>query len=599
MVHIFRICHMSNKMNPHEYLEPFNDGGSLTVYKFFNKEKYTCTDYAKFTQSLVDSLVLSDFDHGFFVDWTSCLYHTIVFDIDLKCPPECSQDTSNLLLHYLDVVFLGVLREHFGYCLSSVTVIVSMRRDRSGGMHVHLPGVVISHDDYVHLCDRMREACVFRRDGCVFTLDCPSTMCLVASDKPGVVDKGLYVPVRFLRLRFVQGMDSVSLQVSGETESVVSSNESLFDDLSLNMSVEHVARYMMPVEDPQSFPTRLFYPTWITRNPDYQVAYFDSNVNNLHYYIAKSNRLLRNLRQSNNDEGPFAHEFLKRHADSIEKFCTSNRILKTWFRRYSSENETGFFGYINRNLRHKCVHLRNETNPLRTIMLGRYGTYFLPVFYALCNEKKRHTLDVVSTHLKNEILSNDLTMHEKIPECIPSEGRSLTFNTILYCAFKTVPMKTKEGLFIQFIGTGWDWVFESIVGERGMRENIRFVQERYFPIVKGYDQESNRNSVYHWDPFTDEWYKIEDKEKEVRVIVENVFYTMKFFEGYNKLAKDIRDRFEKRKDWVNTMTQDIMSKLKHSQAIPANVLTEVQHYKENVPEFYFFGQNFHSSIYKT
>ena len=553
------------------------DGSSetLVLLKLPEREKFICTDYEKLVQILVKSLHESDFNHGLLVDWTRCLSHTIVFDIDVENSEE--EDTYDLLMNYFEVVFLNALKNHFKFCLPSLTVVVSMRRDRSGGMHVHLPGLCIGHDDYVHLCNLMIPECKYRG----VTLDCPSAMCLVACDKPG--GQSLYVPIRMVRIQFTPQMENLVL--FDEDNDPLPLNE--FDT-----PLKIATSYMMPVENPKNFPIRLFYQTEISIDQTNCVAYFTSNVNERKYFLTKKNHLYKNVRRRYDEDFSYAHRFLKWHADSAERFTTWNRVLKTWFKRYSSEKDSGFLGYINRHLRHKCVHLRNETNPLRTILFDSGGRFRLPVFYALCNLKKRHTSDVIAAHL-NDLCGMKLFCLKEIPK----ESNYLTFDTILYCAFHTVPQKTKEGIFLQYIGKGWDWVFDSTKTITEMKDHIKFVQSRFFPIVKGLNPVSEKENLYTWDPFIEQWCKLEDEFK-IEKVIECVFHHMKYFDGYSKLAKNIRDQLEEQTDWIRSIFSVIRFEVRSSKAINGNVLKTMHDYHSmygtNIPQYYFFEANFHS-----
>ena len=546
----------------------------LFVYRQSDKKKFFCKNPTQLIQKLIESVSLNT-KYIFFVNWTDYPYHTVIFDIKVKNPFK--QKTTDLLNHYFHNVFKDVLWYHFGFCLSSISMIISMRQDRFGGMRIYLPGILMSNDDYLHLCHLMIAECQFIQKDFIVTLNCPSSMPLVVCNQ--FEDSiGIHVPVRLVRYGYMH-TEIVDL-CEEEPDQSFPLNEALFGLISKNSAA--IASFMMPFETSKNIPIYLYYPTSISANEHkIPLAHFKSKVNKRKYFFVKENRLAKQSQLKK--EGSFSYEFLKKNSYSIEKFRSYNTTLKTWFYQFSSkmDNPNDMFSSINQYIRHKCIHLKDEENPLYSILVGNDGKFLLTVFYALCNIKKKFTADEIAESLSK--LTQDKSL-KNIP--IPQECSRLTIDTIFYCASKTVPLKIKKGKCYQYIGQGWNWVFESTKTVNEMRDHIQFFLKQFYPIVKGFNPVTQKINFYNWNPITEQWYRI-DLDEDLPKIIKRVFRYMTNFDGYKNLPKNIRNAFEYEIVWISSMTRDILSNLNEFKFIRGNNV-DMSAYKVNIPEYYFF-----------
>lgn len=632
----------------YQYLRPVDSSNleqippqSLVFYRKLDRQNFLCTDYTQLTRWLAKSLFESNQNHYLLCDWTYCSYHTLIFDIDIEAEKlKKHRNTTSILMRYFDLVFLNVFEKHLASCLPAVTLLLSMRRDGSGGLHVHCPGINISHDDYIHLCSLMRDACHAEEDGVVIKLDCPSNMFLVACDKPHKSSKtddppGLYVPVRLLRVQFQPCFDerdkvwrsrkvyhSILFNPCDTVVEPCSLNESLFERIEHCLTRDRcieLAGFMMPIECPHEMESILL--TFSTDSFSFHdqncVAEFTSFANTQHYL--HKTRLERKVKKSNEESASYCYRLLKYHSESMEDFRPFNRVLKTWYKRFCNptrnEKQIGKFQSIDRYLRKKCAHLRNEESPLLTILMDSDAYYFLPVFFALCNEMKKKylkTKDVVA--ILQEILfeannsdrsypiMKDILSRFEHGEPLPEASKHLTLDTIVYCAFNAVPRKTKEGLFMKYIGLGWEIIFELIDTVSEIKKCLLFVQKKYFPIVKGMDPVSKKQNLYAWNPFlTVQWNGMEDGDETefVKSVFFSAFYTMENFSGYDKLPKSLCNTLNRDFNWIDTIVHDVLVDLHKTKAIMGNRLpndllcSEIHDFRDktygfNVPQYYFF-----------
>lgn len=622
---------------------------SFVVYRSLDNQKFLCTDYARLTDFLATSLFHSNLNRDLLCDLTFCPTHTLIFDIDIKYTTfQDDPDTTALLLRYFDLVFLNVIEKHLALCLPTLTLLLSLRRDGSGGLHVHCPGIEICHDDYVHLCGLMRDACRFQEDDVVIELDCPSSMCLVACDKPYKSSKscsdgdrpGLYVPVRLIRVRFEPYFDERDevwksrkvdfLTLHNPCDSVVepsseprSLNESLFERIEHSVARDRwieLASFMMPMQCPHEKGSTLLTFSTEAFSCHHQncVAEFTSFANR-HYYLHKTRLEKKIVTKMDEESESYCYRLLKHHSESMEDFQSlDNRVLKTWYKRFcnrdQSKKRVGHFQFIDRYLRKKCIHLRNEESPLLTILTNSDARYFLPTFYALCNEleKKRLTPTDVISNLEKIIFEfeDPDTSYPIIKEILsrfkpgvplPEASRHLTLDTILYCAFKAIPRKTNEGHFLKHIGLGWEFIFELIDTVSEMQTYLRWVQKMYYPIVKGFDPFSKKETFYAWEPIFDQWSKMggeDERDYFIKNVLISVFSEMKHFEGFKKMSKSLCSTLNEDFNWIDVMVHDIIVELSKTKAIRGNPLPndlvgcDSSEFREkmygcNVPQYYF------------
>lgn len=443
--------------DPVEYLLPVASD-YLHTQVFRDGQGYVYKDFDTFSLKLAESLYLFDYNHRYFADLTFYPMHSLFFHIDITGPPE----TSEVLLFYFKNVFLNVFEKYLN--LTGVTFIVSMRRNRSGGMRLHLPNLKISFDDYQHLCHLMHSECYYKCNGTHITLNCPTRVFLVACDTEN--SDSLYVPVCVCKVYFgpeFRKIDMVPLPIP--------KGFSVFNRLRnpLPRWLE-AASYMMPF--PNSSAKTLSFPTRIVRTDSFT---FHSFVDEKDYTIIKQDAI------SINSENFSCYEFMKRHGNAI-RLAPHVSVLNTWHDRFTPKTESGFFEKIEQRLSRECAR------SLKDVLTCK--DYVLPVYYALCNIMEEGIDEIADALAEPDILNNVLIL--------PSQ--TLTFNTILHVAK-------------QDVWQGWDWILERTETVEEARTHVKCIQEKFFPVVK-YKQE-----LYVYDRNAWSWVSDETVLKNVLILI--------------------------------------------------------------------------------
>lgn len=570
-----------------------HDVSSTVIYRQPDGQNFVCHNYDVLTRALAHSLLTSDYNHHLFIDWTRSSAHPLIFDIDLHNPHGVN--TRDLLIRYFDHVFLPVLQKYVGF--SALDILLAMRRQRRSGMHIHLLNVQISHDDYVHLCSLMQPDCHRQEADCNIHLDCPSSMCLVASDKQNA-QGGLYLPVCLFRIEFEHALGGAPWKQRKVTTCNLPSSDNvfLFDRLTRERMLE-MAHQMMPFPQQHEQILRVSFPTRIVAREgasEEGVARFTSCLNQREYVLLKELPLT---------PGPvsFCYSFLKQNARFIKPFVSPrNRVLKTWYKRFSPRIDKGnIFRPIDQKLTRMCPHLKDVSSPLCCI-LESYELC-LPVYFALCNLKQnKYYSDTIADRLSSLVPLFSTRVKPPLPE-----SNRLTFDTIVYCAFKTTPRETKEDLILLHIGMGWDWILEATQKLSEMKEHVRWIQKNFFPIVKGkmISIPSKSDQFYSWDPLVDRWFKVENK-KHIETVIQFINCSMKYFEGFFKSPIKLHIELQNESEWISSLVEDIWAELKESEAISFNILsrmneTWMENYGANVPEYYFFKKNQEEDLAKS
>lgn len=514
-------------------MDPPNTGAyepSVIIFREPDKKRFIDANYDSLTRTLATSLLTSDYNHQLFIEWTYCPSHPLIFDIDVLNPQRVH--TLPLLLHYFHHQFLPTLRRYYPF--TTLDILLAMRRQQTSGMHIHLLHVQLSHDDYVHLCELMKPECHDQVSDCVVTLDCPSTMCLVASDKPKG-QGGLYVPTHLFR---VEGHHTVVHTFQGK-------------------ALMEMVCQMMPL--PKQHALTVAFRTRIAAQASDGVAHFTSCVNQQDYVLCKDHRL---------EPRPIAFSlaFFQQQARFLKPFqAPQNRVLRTWYKTFSAcRNGQGIFSSIEERLLRQCPHFQ-DGRPLSHLLAS--PDLCLPVYYTLCHLlQPRYNPETVAERLRR--LVPDFPTRVKTP---PVESSRFTWHTMVYCAFKVAPRDAFGGR----LGMGWDWILEATETVAEMQQHVRWIQKQFFPIAKASKQ------LYSWDPMLDQWTELQDPQH-IRFVLQFIHRCMMHFEGYEKLPMAIRTQ----SDWIDALVGTIWDELQDSETIafrPSTALAD----GINVPEYYF------------
>lgn len=532
---------------------------------------------------LAESLVHSDKNFNLFVYWDECYYHPLIFKIDIK---TTIKNTYKILMRYFNEIFIKVLDNHLNF--SVTTVILAMRRSRSGGMYVHVSEVKISHDDYIRLCFRMLDACFYKRDGVTIQLDHPHQMSLVACEYNFNDTSDHYVPVSVLQ--FENSRDA-SLSRPRKVERLNLKyydpvTKSLFDRMKhpLSQAVD-VARLMMPVLSPDDNSKTVYYPRRIFQTLDESrpSTRFLCYLNDKRYAFYTETKLC----ESETLDEPFCYRFLKRNARVIKLYYSSDDVVELWYKRFTIPKLKTHYplNKINQDLRRECFRLKDDPNPIRTIV--RDKDLAIPVFYALRNIFK-------DKYSPEEILAILAKFHAPLKEILTpitvrlkendylTPTRCLYFETILYCAHQINSNQTKDLHFWKIFGLGWDWILECTQTEKEMQMHIKTIQEKLFPVKK------TKNDTIAWDPFIGKWLVIQSID-DFKTIVLTIYRIITYFDGYIKIPIKLRTELNKSDDWMitaaNSMKKEVeeYSREVSLQKIP---MWNNKYFGINVPSYY-------------
>lgn len=552
-----------------QYLEPVDSYPETSVPVFRTKygKMFICKDYNGFCRELAENLLNAHQLHNMYVDWGNYPYQSLIFYIKINGTTE---NPYFYLQSYFQKTFLNVLEKHLK--VPNLTIILSMPRNKIGGMRIHVPHFKISRDDYLLLCNLMKDDCEYRDGPIHIKLD-SEDMPLPACD---TTVQGSHIPIFSYKVKFPSKKicDKVPISNSG-------SSPSLFDRLKYNTSAWYEAVYhMMPVPDPNVPIKILHYPTHIRPLCEGKrvVAQFKSLVNDRDYIICKSDVLEISKRQS-----PFCFEFLKRHAHALDNFWASeNSDLLSWYFKFQLQsNYDSTFWTVELHIKSMCLHLRDD--PLKRILMNPESV--LPVFYALCNLNARKTSDQIAERLSK--------FHEPVRDIlnkvlvIPKASSNLNMITILRCAFET-----PEGNFLEHIGAGWSWILEHTDSVEEMQMHLKTIQEKHFPIVE------YRRKMFAWDPFIREWQLV--KNGDIVGLLQTIYEYMKVgFEGFSLMPGALREYLDKTReegngivrDWIVTLANRICNEvpeMKTCNVRPQSLDVMKQYFGRNVPNYFFF-----------
>lgn len=558
-----------------------------------SKSLYICYpfNYPKLSSYLASSVGTFHENKCLTLGLTYSLTHSLIFDIDV-CGSNISREKH---LNFFYSVFLDVLKFHLASVLKDFTVILTMREDYSGGMHVHLPEIEISHDDYIFLCNQMKSKCNKRDFEVTFKLDCPSSMSLVGSGKPG---NARYIPVEIILVDVVNDKtDCIAVYkqdyFSELSQMNVKNERSCFKRLisidKKKLFDEELLELMMPCVSSMKPLYRVFFASHIYPDKPHQqhvVAKFTHILNKRQYVICKEDNI-----EIMNDEKDWlkCFHYLKRNAHAITAFKSiNNRVLKTWCKRFSSDNfnDTGIFKKFNTILRSYDSYLKEQTNPLEILLsydsqFKNSGYFFVPVFNALCS--------ILRNRYSPEIIA------ERLDTFLPFEHDSkkfmelgnLSHKTIIYCSLKMKKWESHDSNIcpikrhMNTILSKFEDFLRYVTTTSEIEDFIRWIQEHFFPIIKSVDSEN----VYCWNPFKERWQVIPapQKEKVMHTILNHIiWYEMKcimcqhsWFNLFSQVS-------------ISRVLDDVLKELKNAKPIRLTKIANIPW--TNVPEFYILDQ---------
>lgn len=572
------------------YLQPVNDDycfnefdTPIYLHQESKVQKMVCKDFSNLTRTLAESLIQSDKNFNLYVDWTECIYHPLIFKIDIRTPIK---NTSKILMTYFNEIFIKILEEHLNY--SIISIILAMRRSRSGGMLIHVLDVKISHDDYIHLCNKMYPRSFYRCENIVIELDCPNKMSLIACDLSQTMDD-LYIPITVLQF---ENSRKSNIFTPRKVERLNlkyydTFTKSLFDRIKYPLSqVVDAASLMMPISDLKDNSKTLFFPTRIIHFDDkYHSVMFLCYLNYCRYAIIKEDK----LSESENLSGSFCYQFLKRNAKIIGHFTSSeNEVLAIWYKRFAKEktNKNILFPDISERLARECFPLNNVPNPIQKIITHEH--LIKPIYYALCNilkiryEPYQIALKLNEIHPNKDILPK-IRIWQSEMEMISNH---LSFDTILYCAYKITSNELKDSQFWKNIGMGWDWILECTQTEKEIQIYIKYIQEKFFPIKK------DTSNIYAWDPFIERWLVIQNIKDDLKTIVETIYRIITYFDGFFKMPSQLRTKLNVSDNWMVSIANSILDEINQSKAIRGVKSLKLGDFKQylgmNLPQYYLF-----------
>ena len=481
--------------------------------------------------------------------------HALVFDIDIKFSDNSKFIPSqHLLLSYYEKVFSIVLKTHFGR-LNHFTTIVALRENFVGGMHVHLPEFIISHDDYIEFCSLIQADCskIIPQIGAEIKLDIVCNFSLSKCTKP---NSSHYAPVLLIYYdekkthtidlsqgpsKFASDMQKVKKEFKTRKGNETSLFRKLLTFERFPDMLHRLFEMMMPVVNLYKPIYNLTYPTLIApmvseeQNDFLLVATFVYN-NRKRYVISKNfNELLINEK-----DWLKCYKYLTMNSHAISEFDSKNRALRNWYGRNKSKfasadcNED-IFALVNQDLTVDNYNFIKDPNPLHTILSYEKGYYFLPVFYALCNHLKQPS-NVLVSYLRPMFDDDPFVMQllEKLeriePKLIENISQEFTINTILYCGSN---LREKQSCRFQekirCIISEMEPFLKRVYAIDDVIDLIRKIQERHYPIMTASIRHScKKPQMYNWN-LTHEYWQIVEKESHVEKSISVIWSTITEF----------------------------------------------------------------------
>lgn len=519
---------------------------SILIYNMLGGLGYVCREnYAAFCQYYIKG---TTFKKHHTMDLAFAKYHNLILDIDFK-----GSFSLNEKINFMDSYLKPTLKSFFDE-LPCFTCIFTTRNN--GGLHVHMPEFLISNDDYIIFCTQLQQHINVKFPNYTVEVDLPTSFNLAMASKPNT---SAYFP--FL-LSFFEQNNEISLSLSDPVvylrefkkmkfKNKKSNSNSLFRKLiyyPFENLINEVLICIFPyVVCPGIEMQRITYQTIFSENSvnDYQPV---SNLyyNNAIYCIYKSHKL--NFKSL---DWLSVYNHLSNQCFKIKKIETENYAIKYWFSKIQSSVNTqcDIFQNINKIIKDDNYYWRNESHPLKEIMLYDNGFYFLPIFYALCKiiDKRPHEiLDYFTGMSLDKLIYKLKLINEKL---FIDTSQNFTIETILYCA-ALVPMQSANDYEKLTIEQRVDIILENMKANIFHRKTLLDFEEviqniimRYTPIVIGVHKFSCKKSTkLVWNLITQHWQ--ESVSEEIKMHVQLFHKRMQVFLEKNKKDANIFNKLQ-------------------------------------------------------
>ncbi|GFY66913.1 SF3 helicase domain-containing protein [Trichonephila inaurata madagascariensis] len=461
--------------------------------------------------------------------------HSLLFDIDINVDESADKMHA---LNYIENLITSIIKPLFLFKLKHFTLIVAMRR--GGGIHFHLPEILLTYDDYYHLCKQLQPQFYFSMNGIECKLDILKNATLANSGKPHTEK---YFPFKVYYFdekydcMFTMKKESYELANKSFKRLKFNSNSFFRNLLLLNNRdemVHYVNELMMPVVTPYQPIYKLTFNTVI--NNDANAISDHEIVANFTYrqqetqYIHKGNELQINCGNS----WMKSYNYFTYSAILIADLDTTNPAMDRWYRisQVTLPVENDIFKNINLALKQDNFTFASISNPLKLILTYKNGTYFLPVFYALVQHLGISSHLLVS-HLRLLLNNNDLLdkiekMESKLIDYI---SQDFSINTILFCGSNLVAKPKSMKDKIQSIIENMKELILCTSTFEQLISHIRRIQERYFPIVVIQPKNScKKPQRYMWNLINECWQEVYTQSDVQNLI--NTIWT--FFQSFVK-----------------------------------------------------------------
>ena len=176
---------------------------------------------------------------------------------------------------------------------------------------------------------------------------------------------------------------------------------------------------------------------------------------------------------------------------------------------------------VENSLRTICPNLKDDFQPLLTLMTCQKGRFFLPIFYSLCQIlnlcNKVSCLRLLEKMFENRtdengliiLLLNCLKNNMSNYYLVDSISKKFTFETILYCGFQYGLDSEAIGSYPEILEKRTQYWLEcekeyfatcSTVDK--IKESVLRITKICFPVMS---TTNDRVKYYVWDPFAETW----------------------------------------------------------------------------------------------